>query len=75
MSPNQIKDLYQQGHEIGLHSHNHPFNMDNLNYEKQEKEYANLYFLENIIGKNKVRSMSHPCGRYNSDTLKMSKII
>tara|TARA_Y100000991_G_scaffold215711_1_gene207731 strand:- start:26203 stop:27114 length:912 start_codon:yes stop_codon:yes gene_type:complete len=72
MSPNQIKDLYQQGHEIGLHSHSHPFNMDNLNYDKQEKEYStNLYFLENIIGKNKVRSMSHPCGRYNSDTLKI----
>jgi len=68
--------LHSLGHLIGLHSHNHPTTMEKLSYEKQKEEYQkNLYIFSEIlkIKKSDIKFMSHPCGSYNSDTLKILK--
>ena len=72
MTQNQILDLFKKGHQIGLHSFSHPTKISSLDYQTQNIEYSkNLMHLENIIGKNNINSMSHPCGSYNEDTIKV----
>jgi peptidoglycan/xylan/chitin deacetylase (PgdA/CDA1 family) len=71
MSKEDIASLSNSGHAIGLHSSSHPTRMDGNSYEKQLIEYTdNFDFLHSLTGI-KPTSMSHPCGRYNSDTLKI----
>jgi peptidoglycan/xylan/chitin deacetylase (PgdA/CDA1 family) len=65
-----LKEIASQGHLIGLHSFSHPTQMSRLSYDLQMKEYKkNMEHLENLVGD--VVSMSHPCGDYNNDTLKV----
>ena len=69
-----IIKLHKLGHEIGLHSHSHPTQLAKLNYKKQFEEYnKNSLILKKILQIKKIKSMSHPCGSYNSDTLKILK--
>lgn len=76
MTEKQVKFLFEEGHEIGLHSYNHPTRISKLSYEEQKTEYSNnLYHLESLIGKGNVRSMSHPCGSYNDITLQILKTL
>ena len=73
MSKNNLKVLTKEGNQVGLHSHSHPTKISNLSYKKQLYEYSkNKIILEKIINK-KIFSMSHPCNKYNSDTLKILK--
>jgi len=66
-----LKEIYNMGHVIGLHSRSHPTDITKLSKSQQYKEYSmNLQYLEKLIG-SKVVSMSHPCGRYNEDTLEV----
>ena len=70
MSEDHVKNIYDMGHSIGLHSFNHPIPMDKLNYEDQLTEYqSNLEHLTSITGK--IESMSHPYGNYNDNTLEI----
>lgn len=56
---------------IGLHSFSHPTSMQQLTKAKQFDEYVrNQRHLQKLLGK-KVDCMSHPCGQYNDDTLKV----
>ena len=75
LSKNDIKQLRQSGHIIGLHSHSHPYKLENLNYEKQFDEYnKNLNMLSGILNnKEKIISMCHPCGSYNNNTFDILK--
>ena len=76
LSTKDVKQLINDGHEIGLHSHSHPTNFSNLNYNQQLKEYKNnLNFLKNKVSSKKIDiiSMSHPCGNYNKNTIKILK--
>lgn len=76
LNKNDIIKLIHDGHEIGLHSHSHPTNFSTLNYNQQLKEYKiNFNFLKNIfpIKENEIVSMSHPCGNYNLNTIKILK--
>ena len=69
---NDMFQLKELGHSIGLHSHKHPTLMENISYEKQYKEYQkNLDIFNKIlkIDKSEFKTMSHPCGSYNEDTL------
>ena len=69
-----LKKLDNLGHLVGLHSHNHPTLLENLNYDEQKYEYENcLSSISNILDKqkNEIKYMSHPCGSYNVDTLKI----
>ena len=50
--------------------------MEKLNYSDQNHEYKKSLFLISKIlnkSKNKIKTMSHPCGSYNSNTLKVLK--
>ena len=64
------------GHLIGLHTHSHPTLLEKLSYDEQKKEYEkNLSIIKNILDKPKseIQYMSHPSGSYNDDTLKILK--
>ncbi len=66
-----IKELSENGHFIGLHTHSHPTNISSLSIKSQKKEYRlNKRILEKII-KKKIITSSHPCGKYNFSTLKI----
>ena len=69
-----ILTIAKEGHSIGLHSHNHPIRMSKLKYNQQFQEYnTNLKVLCEILKKPRhyFSSMSHPCGSYNNNTLKV----
>ena len=71
MSEENVINIEKEGHLIGLHSYSHPTQMRNLTKIEQELEYRNNYeHLKKLIGK-PVTTMSHPCGSYNEDTLKI----
>jgi len=70
MSEENVGEIYSFGHSVGLHSHSHPTTIHLLDVSEQENEYKKNYdHLRklNIV----VNSMSHPCGVYNSDTLRI----
>ena len=71
---NDLKKLNSLGHLIGLHSHNHPTLLEKLTYDEQKNEYEQcLSSISRILDKpkNEIKYMSHPCGSYNNDTLKI----
>ena len=39
LNKSQIKKLFDGGNTIGLHSHSHTFNFDNLPFSVQENDY------------------------------------
>ena len=72
MTQENLKEISDDGHLIGLHSYSHPTQISKLRREEQLVEYTkNLEHLESLIGKGSIVSMSHPCGDYNEDTLKI----
>ena len=74
MSEFHLKKLNELGHLIGLHSHSHPFLLEDLPYNEQKEEYENnISILSEIlnIDKYNIKYMSHPNGSYNDDTLKI----
>lgn len=75
MSTKDIKEINKKGHTIGLHSHTHPMKIDNFDYKLQYNEYLkSKKILEKILNK-KIWAMSHPCGNYNNNSLKVLKKI
>lgn len=75
MSTKDIKEMNKKGHTIGLHSHTHPTKIDNFDYKLQYNEYLkSKKILEKILNK-KIWAMSHPCGNYNNNSLKVLKKI
>ena len=73
---NDLKKLNSLGHLVGLHSHNHPTLLEKLTYDEQKNEYEQcLSSISRILDKpkNEIKYMSHPCGSYNNDTLKILK--
>jgi peptidoglycan/xylan/chitin deacetylase (PgdA/CDA1 family) len=64
-----VKEIYELGHVVGLHSHSHPTTIHTLKREDQRLEYETNYnCLKSILGTSPI-AMSHPCGNYNDDTL------
>ena len=70
MSTKNICDIYSAGHSIGLHSYSHPTTIHKLEKSQQETEYRKNYDHLKSLNFN-VTSMSHPCGVYNNDTLRI----
>jgi peptidoglycan/xylan/chitin deacetylase (PgdA/CDA1 family) len=65
---NELKEISDSGHIVGLHSHTHPTRMCELHYDSQMREYEKCKeILEGILNK-KVISASYPCGSINDDT-------
>ena len=70
MSSDDISTLQSSGNVIGLHSFTHPTMMEKLSCKEQESEYfRNLQHLKKDLKINNIISMSHPCGKYNKNTL------
>lgn len=75
-SEKDLKKLDKLGHIVGLHSHSHPTLIEKLSYEDQESEYKkSISIISKITSKlsNDIKCMSHPCGSYNEDTLRILK--
>ena len=71
MNWEQIKEIENSGHIIGLHSNSHPMKIDDLDILEQKEEYQkNVNHLRSILNQD-IISMSHPCGNYDSNTLKI----
>ena len=74
MNKKDLKDIKRLGHTIGLHSHSHPPSFEKLSYKDQFIEIQNS---KKILTKllqidiNEIKSMSHPSGSYNKNTLKI----
>ena len=75
MNKKDILNLIKKNHTIGLHSESHPTDITKLSYSSQFKEYLNCKNLLEKITKKKIWSMSHPCGKYDNQTLKALKKI
>ncbi len=63
--------LSNNGHTIGLHSHNHPYKMDALSYTDQQADYRTNFDQLAALTGHSPRTMSHPLNSYNSDTLRI----
>ena len=71
LSNNHLKEIENSGHIIGLHSNSHPMKIDDLDILEQKEEYQkNVNHLRSILNQD-IISMSHPCGNYDSNTLKI----
>ena len=66
-----ILKLIKEGHEIGLHTHNHPMNLNKLSYKMQKNEFLKNFKTLEKITKIKPISASFPTGTYNNNTLKI----
>tara|TARA_X000000368_G_scaffold149805_1_gene118241 strand:- start:628 stop:1584 length:957 start_codon:yes stop_codon:yes gene_type:complete len=71
MNNKDLEILNSNNQIIGLHSYNHPTNMAHLEIDIQQKEYTeNKEHIASIIHETPL-TVSHPCGSYNSSTLKV----
>ena len=78
MSEKNLVHLKKKGHLIGLHSHTHPTKLEKLDFNEQFDEYSkNISVLSKILNcdKKEIKYMSHPCGSYNENTLKILKSL
>ena len=70
-NPNEVKKIYDEGHEIGSHSDTHP-HVNNLSYEKNVQEIENSNDkIEKITGK-RTNLYRAPYGEYNQTVIKAS---
>ena len=64
-----LKALADAGHYIGLHSYDHPYDMAELSYEEQRRQYVINYRHIAMVTQQKSQAMAHPLNSYNDDTL------
>ena len=75
LTKNDIKELHNNGHVVGTHTHNHPRFLNKFNYDDQFFEWSrSSNILSDIIG-NKVTVAGAPGGRYNIQTFDISVVI
>ena len=71
LTNSHLKILSKNGHEIGLHSYDHPTTLSKLSYEEQYKQYKkNCMHIKQVCNKD-VISMAHPSNSYSEYTLKI----
>jgi peptidoglycan/xylan/chitin deacetylase (PgdA/CDA1 family) len=69
LSKEQVKELYDRGHQIGSHSHTHPANISLLNKQDIYEEWKmSIYLLSEILG-DKVSTASIPNGYDSKDVV------
>jgi len=75
MSPRCLRQLYSEGHLIGLHTHSHPTRLERLSPEEQRAEYTeNHAALTALLGEPPA-AMAHPCNSYTPGTLEILKSL
>ena len=71
MNKKDLLGLNSKNHVIGLHSFSHPTNMKLLKFNEQLDEYIkNEKHIYSVTGKKPI-TVSHPCGSYNKNTIKI----
>lgn len=73
ISRENLLEISNLGHSIGLHTHTHPTKIEVFSKKKQENEYKKNKLILSKITKKEIKSMSHPCGSYNNTTLTILK--
>ncbi len=73
MNVKQIKKLFSEGHEIGLHSHNHQWLSHISNKDQKKDIMKNIYYLKKIKVFKKDVTFCFPYGAYNFETLQILK--
>lgn len=70
MSKHEVKNLSKFGHEIGLHTHTHPTNINIYSYDAERDEYVqNLDCLSKLLGDSGgICSAATPCGLFSANT-------
>jgi len=72
MSPNQLRELHQQGMVIGSHSYSHTA-LNTMDYVAQKKELIKSKSIIEDIIKAKINSISFPFGGYDQNTISIAK--
>ncbi len=71
MSESDLKRLSDGGHEIGLHSFDHPYELGKLPEAAQRDQYErNSNHLVSVTGRRPI-SVSHPLNSYSAETLQI----
>ncbi len=71
MKEEQITQLQSEGHEIGVHSHSHFYDIKKMPEHTQRADYKlNSDILTNITG-SKPKTAAHPLGSYDKTCLKI----
>ena len=71
MDNNDLVDLAEKDHIIGLHSYSHPTDLSSLSYVDQRHEYQkNIKHIEKVTGR-RPKVVAHPVNSYGSETLKI----
>ena len=76
ISNTQVQKIKDLGHLIGAHTHTHPTLIEEMTQKEQSNEYEKcIKILSEVlkIKKNEIKSMAHPSGSYNHNTLKILK--
>jgi hypothetical protein len=68
LNDSDLQLLNKTGHEIGLHSYDHPTNMARLSMEEQLEQYSKNHSHLTGLGIT-PRTAAHPCGSYSKETL------
>lgn len=64
-----LKSLTEQGHCVGLHSYDHPYEIGQMAPQEQQRQYEKNYaHIWSVTGQ-KPNCMAHPLGSYNRDSL------
>ena len=66
-----LQSLHRNGHCIGLHSYDHPFEIAHLTVEEQRNQYLRNYQHISHLTGDIVECMSHPLNSYNADTIEI----
>ena len=66
-----LKDIYNNGHEIGNHGYNH-LDYDKLGYEKNMEEISKAHDIIKDILKIEPKYFAPPSGAFNDNTIKAS---
>ena len=75
MVDDDLKELSDQQHIIGLHSYSHPTDFRSLTYQEQLMEYQlNAKHIQRVTGKS-PKTMAHPVNSYNAETLNILATI
>jgi len=73
MTLSDVRELYENGMEIGSHSHTHPI-MNTLPKTEQEFEIlTSTQILEELVEHRHIVGFSYPYGQYNKTTIQLLK--
>lgn len=75
MNAEMIRQMHDEGHVIGLHSHSHPTRLERMSVDEQRLEYQTNFERIRAITGQAPRAMSHPCNSYNEQTLQILKSL